>query len=115
MSYTLESGTENSKVIFINSVDKNVSLDNDGSSFMYNLDTPVIAPDNQECLVSLYSCVIPYSFYNIRENVNDRIPFRLNNVLAIDITKICDVHGGIQRIKKLFSCFFMNIFTHIHT
>lgn len=88
MSYTLESGTENSKVIFINSVDKNVSLDNDGSSFMYNLDTPVIAPDNQECLVSLYSCVIPYSFYNIRENVNDRIPFRFVANDNLDSVKI---------------------------
>ena len=90
MSYTLESGTENSKVIFINSADKNVSLDVDGSSFLYNLDTPVLAPENQECLVSLYSCVIPYSFYNIRENINDRIPFRLvanDNLNSLKIPK----------------------------
>ncbi len=77
MSYSLESGTENSKLIFINSSDKNISLDTDGSVFLYNLETPIISPDNQECLVSLYSCVIPYSFYNIRENINDRIPYRL--------------------------------------
>jgi len=90
MSYSLESGTENSKVIFINSADKNVSLDTDGSSFIYNLDTPIIAPDNQECLVSLYSCVIPYSFYNIRENINDRIPYRFvanDNLSFVKIPK----------------------------
>tara|TARA_R110001632_G_scaffold197552_1_gene319805 strand:- start:176 stop:1138 length:963 start_codon:yes stop_codon:yes gene_type:complete len=88
MSYTLESGTENSKVIFINSADKNVSLDTAGSSFMYNLDTPIIAPDNQECLVSLYSCVVPYSFYNIRENINDRIPYRFVANDNLDSVKI---------------------------
>tara|TARA_R110000803_G_C11970933_1_gene319725 strand:+ start:1055 stop:2014 length:960 start_codon:yes stop_codon:yes gene_type:complete len=90
MSYSLESGTENSKLIFINSSDKNTSLDTDGSVFLYNLETPIIAPVNQDCLVSLYSCVIPYSFYNIRENINDRIPYRFvanDNLSSVKIPK----------------------------
>tara|TARA_R100000541_G_scaffold11969_5_gene20250 strand:+ start:8968 stop:9918 length:951 start_codon:yes stop_codon:yes gene_type:complete len=90
MSYSLSSGNENSKIVFINSSDKSVAYDNTGSVFSYVLETPIITPPNQDCLVSLYSCVIPYSFYNIRENINDRIPYRLvanDNLFSLKIPK----------------------------
>lgn len=90
MSYSLNAGNENSKIVFINSSDKSVAYDNTGSVFSYQLESPIIAPTSQDCLVSLYSCVVPYSFYNIRENVNDRIPFRLvanDNLNSVKIPK----------------------------
>lgn len=77
MSYSLTSANENSKVIFINSSDKTIAYDTSGSVFSYQLESPVICPTNQDIVISLFSCVIPYSFYNIRENINDRIPYRL--------------------------------------
>ena len=88
MSYNLSSGNENSKIVFINSDDKTTSYDTTGSVFSYNLETPIITPTNQDCLVSLYSCVVPYSFYNIRENVNDRIPYRLEGTNTLHFLKI---------------------------
>tara|TARA_R110002096_G_scaffold322812_2_gene516885 strand:+ start:477 stop:1430 length:954 start_codon:yes stop_codon:yes gene_type:complete len=90
MSYTLSSGNENSKIIFINSSDKTTEYDSFGSVFSYHLETPIITPTNQDCLISLHSCVVPYSFYNIRENINDRIPYRLvanDNLSFVKIPK----------------------------
>ena len=70
MSYVLESGNENSKVIHITSGDAHKL----GDGFLqYNLESPIICPSNQDTLVSLYSCIVPYSFYNIREGVDDKI------------------------------------------
>ena len=88
MSYSISSENENSKIIFINSSDKTNSFDTTGSVFSYQLETPIITPPNQDCLVSLYSCVVPYSFYNIRENINDRIPYRLVANDNLDSLKI---------------------------
>lgn len=70
MSYVLESGNENSKVIHITSSDAQKL----GEGFLqYNLESAIIAPPNQDTLVSLYSAIVPYSFYNIREGVDDKI------------------------------------------
>lgn len=73
MSYILDAGNENSKVIHITSADATQKL---GEGFLkYDLHSPIIAPNNQDTLVSLYSAVIPYSFYNIRKDINDRVIF----------------------------------------
>ena len=39
----------------------------------------IIIPPNQSALVSLNSATIPYSFYNIRTDINDSISFKLVN------------------------------------
>ena len=63
MSYSLSSAQDNSKLIYINSGDVTESLSNDGSVFSYQLENTIISPDTEDLLVSLYRCVIPYSFY----------------------------------------------------
>ena len=71
MSYILDAGTENRKIIHITSSDATNKL---GEGFLdYRLEQAITTPVNQDTLVSLYSAVIPYSFYNIREGVNDKI------------------------------------------
>ena len=76
MSYTLSSAQDNSKLIYINSDDVTESLSTDGSVFSVQLENTIDSPDTEELLVSLYSCVIPYSFYNIRDGINNRIYLR---------------------------------------
>ena len=71
MSYVLDAGNENSKIIHITSSDATNKL---GEGFLeYVLDHSIITPDNQDTLISLYSAIVPYSFYNIREGINDKI------------------------------------------
>ena len=71
MSYVLESGNENSKIIHITSSDATHKL---GEGFLlYNLESAIVCPPNQDTLVSLYSAIVPYSFYNIREDIDDKI------------------------------------------
>jgi len=77
MSYVLDAGNENSKVIHITSTDATHQLSSDGAYLQYNLETPIITPQDQDTLVSLYSAVIPYSFYNIRKDINDRVYIRI--------------------------------------
>ena len=76
MSYSLSSAQDNSKLIYINSGDVSESLSEDGSVFTYQLENTIISPETEDLLVSLYSCVIPYSFYNIRSNINNRLYLR---------------------------------------
>ena len=79
MSYVLDAGNENSKVIHITSTDATSRLSSDGAYLKYDLESPIVTPTDQDTLVSLYSAVIPYSFYNIRQGVNDKIYYRLTS------------------------------------
>jgi len=69
-----------SKVLYIDSRDATQYLHTDLSSnktytsyFLYNLEEKIEVPENQVIFVSLNSATIPYSFYNIRTDVNDKI------------------------------------------
>jgi len=73
----LDAGNESSKVVHITSTDATHSLSSDGAFLSYNLETPIITPQDQDTLVSLYSAVVPYSFYNIRKDVNDKVFYKL--------------------------------------
>ena len=47
------------------------------ADFILDLEEPIICPENQQMLASMYSCSIPYSFYDIRNDVNDKILFQV--------------------------------------
>lgn len=49
------------------------------ADFILDLEEPIICPENQMMLASMYSCSIPYSFYDIRNDVNDKIQFKIFN------------------------------------
>jgi hypothetical protein len=90
MSYTLSSGNMASKILYVNSEDASqylaTKLNSDGTTsplncyFNYTLKESIEVPANQRAIISLNSATIPYSFYNIRLDVNDTIDLRLTNV-----------------------------------
>lgn len=47
------------------------------SFFSKTLATPIIPPRRSQMLVSLHSCTIPYSFYNLRDGINTHVDFVL--------------------------------------
>ena len=85
MSYILQSNAMSSKILYIDSRDassylaQKIKKNYDGtdinvdltSYFQYTIKEKIEVPLNQRCLVSLNSATIPYSFYNIRDNVNN--------------------------------------------
>lgn len=101
MSYQLSTAQENSKLIYINSGDATQSLSTDGSVFTYALQNPIHSPETEELLVSLYSCVIPYSFYNIRAGVNNRIVFNNLTGSGSALFENYDIPPGNYTISSL--------------
>tara|TARA_R110000822_G_scaffold89730_5_gene207610 strand:+ start:865 stop:1737 length:873 start_codon:yes stop_codon:yes gene_type:complete len=73
-----------SKILYIDSRDASQYLATDietgydlTSYFKYDLLEKIECPDNQVIFISLNSTTIPYSFYNIRAGVNDRIDVKI--------------------------------------
>ena len=73
-----------SKILYIDSRDASQYLATDidtgydlTSYFKYDLIEKIEVPSNQVIFVSLNSTTIPYSFYNIRSDVNDRIDVKI--------------------------------------
>ena len=77
MSYQLEPHSLNSILIHLDSRDATKYIDGN-SHFNYILNDKINIPSNQVCLVSLHSATIPYSFYNIRTGVNDKIFYKVS-------------------------------------
>ena len=77
MSYALETNALPSKIIYLDSRDASVYLSEGNSYFQYVLNEQIEVPENMNCLVSLNGATIPYSFYNIREGVNDKVDFTI--------------------------------------
>ena len=69
MSYQLQENAPPSKVVYVDSLDRDRSLTfRDGlglsSHFSYTFTESIPIPENIDCLISLHSASIPYSFYN---------------------------------------------------
>ena len=89
MSYTMSAGNMPSKILYINSEDATqylaTKLNNDGTTsplncyFNYIIEEPIEIPMNQRAVISLNSATVPYSFYNIRQDVNDTIDIKITN------------------------------------
>lgn len=89
MSYTSSAGNMPSKILYINSEDASqylaTKLNNDGTTsslncyFQYILKESIEIPLNQRAVISLNSATVPYSFYNIRQDVNDTIDIKITN------------------------------------
>ena len=75
MSYILDTNI-GSKVVHINSENKHIELQTgENSYFQLFLQEAVKCPLHHSMLISLHSATIPYSFYNIRDGINNNIPF----------------------------------------
>ena len=78
MSYITTSNQQASKMLYLDSADADTYLSiqqNTNSqtylqplstNFLFTLREKVIVPEHLDCLVSLHSATIPYSFYNVR-------------------------------------------------
>jgi len=82
MSYSIEADNNHpSKIIYLDSRDATsyLATNNEGfdmnSYFQYQLVEEIEIPDSMNVLISLNGATIPYSFYNIREDVNDKVDF----------------------------------------
>ena len=95
MSYILPANSNPSKILYIDSRDATSYLaslkkrDHDTgqiidetltSYFQYQLNEKIEIPLNQRALISLNSATIPYSFYNIRHNINDTLVIKATNL-----------------------------------
>ena len=84
-TYNLTEDMLPSKVLYLDSkfattrLSKNSQGDLISTDYIYNLKEPLICPDNMKILISLYNATIPFSFYNLREQINDR--FYLSYIL----------------------------------
>lgn len=93
MSYVIPNNSKSSVILYLDSRDATSYLatkletDNDGNSrevnlnsyFQYVLTENIEVPLNQRALVSLDSATIPYSFYNIRTDVNDTLIYEITD------------------------------------
>ena len=85
MSYQIPSNSLPNKVLYLDSRDASryLAQNSDGydlsSYFQYILNESIEIPGNQRALISLNSATIPYSFYTIREGINDLIPLKAVN------------------------------------
>lgn len=96
MSYIIPNNSKSSIILYLDSRDATSYLatkletDNDGNSiqinlnsyFQYVLQENIEVPLNQRALVSLQSATIPYSFYNIRTDVNDTLIYRMTDLVS---------------------------------
>ena len=77
MSYIIDTNTDSSKIIHLNTADADTYLQSGVTTYCsFNLDTPIVIDKQHSALISLNSAIIPYSMYNIRENINDKICYR---------------------------------------
>eukprot|EP01043_Picozoa_sp_COSAG02_P096452 COSAG02_NODE_32744_length_511_cov_1.024272_2_plen_89_part_01 len=63
--------TQQSKVMFIDS--KDATKHTDTTHFTYVFNDNINIKKNEGVLVSLLQASVPYSFYNVREGINDKI------------------------------------------
>jgi len=107
MSYLNDTHTESSKIVHINSLDATSVFSSDRTTdFSYELEQPISVPENQLILVSCIGATIPYTFYNIRENINNRIAVRLTPSGAITNLDIPEGNYSstalLLKVKELF-------------
>tara|TARA_R110000744_G_scaffold285698_1_gene397075 strand:- start:239 stop:1339 length:1101 start_codon:yes stop_codon:yes gene_type:complete len=123
MSYNLDAHNAHpSKIIYLDSRDASTYLAtndegfNMNSYFQYILKEQISIPDNMNVLISLNGATIPYSFYNIRQGVNDRIDFTITdnangNVSSASLTIPAGNYSAISLGNYLEGAFPDQIFT----
>tara|TARA_R110000787_G_scaffold42425_1_gene104434 strand:+ start:1224 stop:2504 length:1281 start_codon:yes stop_codon:yes gene_type:complete len=98
-----------SMLIYIDSEDSETDavigdLAGPSSDFILDLEEPIICPENQLMLASMYSCSIPYSFYDIRDNVNDKIQLSIFNS-GTGLSQAFDIDFGASLPQKPYYYF----------
>tara|TARA_R110002096_G_scaffold151213_1_gene313505 strand:- start:39 stop:968 length:930 start_codon:yes stop_codon:yes gene_type:complete len=83
MSYVLTANTPPPIIIHLDSRFATQYLETDSNgralttNFIYVMKEPILVPDHMNLLISLHTATIPYSFYNVRDNVNNKIYYEI--------------------------------------
>tara|TARA_Y100001963_G_C6772521_1_gene445666 strand:+ start:1231 stop:2151 length:921 start_codon:yes stop_codon:yes gene_type:complete len=91
MSYILTANTPPPVILHLDSRFATQYLEQDSNgrnlttNYIYTMKEPIVVPDHMNVLVSLHTATIPYSFYNVREGVNDTIKYRFNGGAVNDL------------------------------
>lgn len=86
MSYVLSANTPPPIIIHLDSRFATQFLETDSNgraittNFIYVMKEPITVPDHMNLLVSLHTATIPYSFYNVRDGINDKIYYQIAGV-----------------------------------
>ena len=86
MSYVLTANTPPPIIIHLDSRFATQYLETDANgrpkttNFIYVMKEPILVPEHMNLLVSLHTATIPYSFYNVRSGVNDKIYYQIAGV-----------------------------------
>ena len=73
---------KSSTVLHIRSKDANQIIDGFNTDFNLNLKNPIIVANNEELHISLMSCEIPYSFYNISSDLKNNTFYYAETLLT---------------------------------
>lgn len=79
MSYVLSANTPPPLIIHLDSRFATNYIENDSNgrplstNYIYVMREPILVPDHMNLLISLHTATIPYSFYNVRVGVNDKV------------------------------------------
>ena len=94
--YISDTSTPASKIIQIDSQDASLlpTKDSDGyvltTDFVYQMKEAILCPDHLSMVCTMHTCSIPYSFYNIRQGVN--------NTIVLDYTSSNSAYTGLYKI-----------------
>jgi hypothetical protein len=86
MSYVLSANTPPPIIIHLDSRFATQYLESDANgralstNFIYVMKEPITVPDHMNLLISLHTATIPYSFYNVRSGVNDKIYYQIAGI-----------------------------------
>lgn len=86
MSYVLTANTPPPIIIHLDSRFATSYLETDSNgrvittNFIYVMKEPITVPDHMNLLISLHTATIPYSFYNVRNGINDKIYYNMGGV-----------------------------------
>ena len=86
MSYSLTTNTPPPVIIHLDSRFATNYLETDvngkpkSTNYTYTLKEPMVVPDHMNLLISLHTATIPYTFYNVRSGVNNKISYVIGGV-----------------------------------
>ncbi len=117
MSYILPANSKSSILLYLDSRDADSYLaQNNGvdlfSYFQYILTENIEIPPNQRALVSLNSATIPYSFYNIRKDINDKLIYKLDAGEQSTSTQELEIPAGNYSVYSLAELISADINSH---
>jgi hypothetical protein len=77
MTSYAETETPASRVLYINSDNATTKYNNRDTDFEFVLEEPIVVPTHHAILASVYSCEIPYSFYNFEVGRNTLLDYQI--------------------------------------